>query len=367
MFCAFGLAQPSDRVLSGQSPDLQLEDSALKFRCSVVAAALSAAMLALAPAMQAQATALRVYGTYIAQDPSSQAMLVFKTEAERWSGGTLEFEIIPNTLGGGAREIVDDLRTQNAFGIWIAASNMSRLVPEIGALSLPFVFDNFDQVARAVKGPAGAIIEEKLAAKGFTTLGWMEWGAQNVINSKRPLRTIDDFKGMKIRVLPNEAHLAIYRAIGANPMAIDVKDIFPALRQGDVDGQANTYSNMLDYKFYEYGKYVSDSAAVLDLSIFLANRKTFMSLSPKEQKAIREAAAIACGQEWKISAARDLGALATLQEKGLQFDPLPPETRVALRRATAVVIEDAKRRLGDKIVNGILAVAAPGAAKSSGH
>jgi tripartite ATP-independent transporter DctP family solute receptor len=339
----------------------------LKLRCSFVGAALAAAMLALAPVTQAQATALRVYGAYIAEDPSSQAMLVFKAEAERRSGGTLEFEIIPNTLGGGAREIVDELRTQNAFGIWIAASNMSRLVPEIGALGLPFVFDNFDQVARAVKGPAGAIVEEKLAAKGFTTLGWMEWGAQNVINSKRPLRTIDDFKGLKIRVLPNEAHLAIYRAIGANPVAIDVKDLFPALRQGDVEGQANTYSSMVDYKFYEYGKYVSDSAAVLDLSIFLANRKTFMSLPPKEQKAIREAAVIACGQEWKIAAARDIGALATLKEKGLQFDPLPPETRVALRKATAVVIEDAKKRLGDKLVASILAATAPGAAKGGGH
>jgi TRAP-type transport system periplasmic protein len=338
----------------------------MKLGYSVVAAALAAIMVAIAPAAtQAQSTVLRVHGTYIAEDPTSKAMLIFKTEAERLSGGALEFEVIPNTLSGGARQIIDELRTENAFGIWIAASNMSRLVPEIGALGLPYVFDNFDQLARALKGPAGAIIEAKLAAKGFTTLGWMEWGARNVTNSKRPLRTLDDFNGLKIRVLPNETHLAIYRAIGANPVALDVKDLIPALRQGDIDGQENPYSNMVDYKFYEYAKYVSDSAPVLDLALFLANRKTFMSLPPKEQKAIREAAAIACVQEWKMAAARDAEALTTLKEKGLQFDPLPPETRMALRRATAVVIDDVRKRLGDKLVDSVLAAAGRGAAKST--
>jgi TRAP-type transport system periplasmic protein len=342
----------------------------MKLRYSAVAAALAAAVAvavaAIAPAAaQAQATMLQVYGAYIAEDPTSKAMLIFKAEAERLTGGSLKFEIVPNTIGGGARQIIDELRTQNAFGIWIAASNMSRLVPEIGALGLPYVFDSFDQVARAVKGPAGAMIEARLAAKGFTTLGWMEWGPRNVTNSVRPLKTLADFKGLKIRVLPNETHLAIYRAIGANPVALDVKDLLPALQQGDIDGEENPYSNMVDYGFYKYAKYVSDSAPVLDLALFLANRKTFMSLPPNQQKAIRQAAAIANRQEWKMAETRDAEALATLRDKGLQFDPLPPETRVALRRATAVVIHDVRKRLGDKLVDSVLATTASGVDKSS--
>jgi TRAP-type transport system periplasmic protein len=335
----------------------------MKLWCSFFGAVLAAVIPLRATVTRAQPTALRVYGSMIAEDPSSKAVEIFKTEAERRSEGTLEFEVIPSIPGvGGAREIVDEVRTQNAFGIWIGASNMSRLVPEIGAIGLPFVFDNFGQVARVLKGPVGNLIEAKLAAKGFTTLCWMQWGARHVINAKRPLITPDDFKGLRIRVLPNETHIAIFRALGANPVGLDVKDLYLALRQHEIDGLENPYSTINDYKFYEYNnRYLSDSAHVLDLIVFLAGKKAFMSLQPKEQSAIREAADIACARQWEMAAAKEAGALAILKEKGVQFDPLPPETREALRQATAVVIEDAKRRLGEKLIDTVLATTASGA------
>jgi TRAP-type transport system periplasmic protein len=160
----------------------------MKLTRSVVGAALAVAMLALPAAAQAQAVTLVMHGVYAAEDTSSKAMEIFKAETERLSGRTLAIELIPDTPNaGGSREVVDEVRTQKAFGTWIAAPTFSRLVPEIGALSLPFVFDNYDQVARALKGPVGATIEAKLAAKGFTVLGWMQWGVRHVMNSKRPL------------------------------------------------------------------------------------------------------------------------------------------------------------------------------------
>jgi TRAP-type transport system periplasmic protein len=333
----------------------------MKSRHSVAGAALAATLLALAPAAQAQPATLRMHGVYAAEDTSSKAMEIFKTEAERLSGRTLAIELIPDTPNaGGAREVMDEVRTQKAFGTWIGAPGFSRLVPEIGALSLPFVFDNYDQVARALKGPVGATIETKLAAKGFMVLGWMQWGMRHVMNSKRPLKTIDDFNGLKIRVQVNETHLATFRALGANPVALDLKDILPALRQGDIDGYEGPYSTIYNYKFYEYQKYISDSAHVLDLIAVVVNRQAFLSLNPHEQRAIREAAATACAQQWKMAAAQDAEALVKLKENGLQFDPLPRETRTALHRATAVVVDDTRKRFGDKVVDSILASAATG-------
>lgn len=88
----------------------------------------------------------------------------------------------------------------------------------------------------------------------------------------------------------------------------------------------------------------------------------FTSLQPREQKTIQEAAAIASAQQWKMAAAEDAAALAKLQtEKGMQFDPLPPETRAALRRTTSAVVDDARKRVGDELVDGILAAAKDGA------
>jgi tripartite ATP-independent transporter DctP family solute receptor len=332
----------------------------MKLGCSVVAAALAAAMLAFAPATHAQPTTLKLRGGLLPEDPSSKAMLIFKTEAERLSGGTLEIEVVPqdSPVTSGTRDLVDELRTQSTFGIWLGASYLSRLVSEIGVFGLPFVFDNFDQIVAALNGPAGALIEAKLAAKGFTTLGWMDWGARNVVNAKRPLRTPDDFKGLKLRVLPNETHLAVFRALGANPVGLDIKDALPALRQGDIDGMETSYLAIDDLKLYEFDKYLSDSAHVHDVLILLANRKAFTSLQPKEQKAIRDAAAIACARQWKMEAAREAEAFEQLKEKGMQFDSLPPRTRTALRQATAVVVDDVRKRLGSKLVDAVLATTA---------
>jgi TRAP-type transport system periplasmic protein len=335
----------------------------MTFRRSVAVAALTAAVvgqlcLVLTSAAQAQSTVLRIRGVYAPADTSSQAMEIFKAEAERRSRGTLAIELIPDTPGqSGAREVLDEVRIQTFFGTWIGAPNLSRLVPEIGALGLPFVFDNYDQVARALRGPVGGVIEAKMAAKGFTMLGWMQWGAHQVMNSKRPLKTLADFKDLKIRVQPNETFLATFRALGANPVALDLKDIYAALRQGDIESFEGPYSTIYNYRFYEHQKYVSDSAHVLDLIAVVANRQAFMRLEPGEQKALRDAAAIACAQEWKMAAADDAGALAKLRELGLQFDPLPPDTRAALRKATAVVVEDARKRYGDDLVNSILEAA----------
>jgi TRAP-type transport system periplasmic protein len=338
----------------------------MMLRYFVSFAAAVAAVPAPASAIRAESTTLRMRGVYAAEDTSSKAMKVFKVEAERLSGGTLVVELIPDTPGvGGAREVLDEVRIQNVFGTWIGAPGFSRLVPELGALSLPFVFDSYDQIARTLDGPVGTTIETKLATKGFMVLGWMQWGARQVMNSRRPLRTLDDFKGLKIRVQPNETHLATFRALGANPMPLDLKDIRTALRQGDVESYEGLYLTIYNYKFYEYQKYISDSSHILDLIAIAVNRKAFMGLQPGEQKAIREAAKTACVQEWKMTAAEDADALMKLKEKGLQFDPLPAETRAALRRATAVVVEDARKQFGDDVVDAVLTATKSGAARSS--
>jgi TRAP-type transport system periplasmic protein len=328
--------------------------------CFAAVTALAAAAFVLDQTAQAEPAVLKMRSTLAAEHPSSKAMEIFKAEAARLSGGTIEVELDPLAPGSrGTRELLDEVRARRVFGAWIGVVNLSRLVPEVGALGLPFAFDNFDQVRRVLKGPVGALIEEKAAAKGFVVLCWMQLGPRHVTNSRRPLRTLGDFSGLKIRVQPNETQMAAFRALGANPVAMDVNDLVVALRQHDVDGQENPYSLIYHNRYYEAQTYLSDTAHFLDLVAVVAGRETFMSLEPQQQKAIREAAAIAVVRQWKIAAAEETESLAGLKEKGLQFDPLPPATRTALRQATAVVIKGARRQFGDELVDGILAIRKP--------
>jgi len=317
------------------------------------AAVLTTAVL-IAASAEAQVTTLRIESNIYAAHATSRAMEIFKAEVARLSGGSIEVEVVagsPRSL----KEMVDAVHVGGVFATWHSVGYFSRLVPEIAAVSLPFVFDNYDEAMRAVAGPVGRSITTKLEAKGFTVLAWMQLDAFHVANSKRPLKTLDDFKGLNLRVLPIATHLATFQALGARPVAMDLKDVGAALRQGDVDGEEQDYSTTYNNKYYESQKYLSNTAHFMDFHVLVANQKAFASLNPMQQKAVREAAAIAAVQQHKMTTEDEVGALARLHEKGVQFDPLPPETRAALRRATAIVVDDVKKWVGADIVKGVLA------------
>ena len=337
----------------------------MKFMRSLVGATVTAAVLALASPAAAQKTTLRIESVVPAGHATSQAMEIFKTELERRSGGSIEVEVaagVPRSL----KELIDAVHAGQIFATWTSIGNFSRLVPEVAAVSLPFVFENYDEARRAVASPVGTLIETKLGTKGFAVLAWMELGALHVTNAKRPLKTLDDFKGLSLRVLPNETHLATFRAIGARPVGMDLKEVDAALRQGDIEGQEQDYSATYTNKYFESQKYLSDTGHFLDFHVLVADRRAFASLEPKQQKAIREAAAIAAVQQHKMAATAEAAALAGLKEKGMQFDALPPETRVALRKATAGVIDSVKNQVGADLVDKVLLARKRGAGRD-GH
>jgi tripartite ATP-independent transporter DctP family solute receptor len=324
------------------------------------AGAMMAAALAMASPSQAQPVSLTFASSVNSEHTSSLAMDMFKAEVARRTKDTVEIDIAPGMKLGGAMEILQKVRTDAMFGTWVSIAFVSRLVPQIDALTLPFVFRNYDDAMRVVNGPVGKRIEAELDAKGFVTLGWMELGARHVLNARRPLKTLDDVKGLRIRTQPGETYMATFRALGAIPLAVDPKDLYLAQQQGHIDAMEVPYSivNSEEYKFYEHLKYISDTSHILEFMVVIANKKAFTRLTPEQQKVIRDAARLATAQQRKMAEEGEATALADLKAKGLQFDPVPPETRVALRKATAGVIDSMKSRVGADVVDNVFTVTA---------
>jgi tripartite ATP-independent transporter DctP family solute receptor len=328
----------------------------MKFQSLLAGAAIAAALSAFSVPGHTQET-LRIAGNFPTDHSSSLAMESFKTELPNLSGGALVADLFPGMQLGGAKENMDAVRAGTIFGTWIGVAYVSRLVPEVEAASLPFVFDNREQAMGAIDGPVGKVIEAKLEAKGFKTLGWMELGSRHVTNSVRPLQTVEDFQGLKIRMQPNETHLATFRAIGANPTPLDIKELYSALQQGVVDGQENPYPIIRGNRFFEVQKYLSDTGHFFDFIILIANKQKFDALSADGQKAVMEASKQTVDKQRKMAEEAEAAAFAELKEKGMQFDPLPPETRAELLKASAGVIEDVKSRVGADLVDQMLAAA----------
>jgi tripartite ATP-independent transporter DctP family solute receptor len=325
-----------------------------EFVKALISTAVITAVMSLTSPLYAEPFVLRI-GLAPEHRAFSKAMEIFKTELVRRTQGALDVEFVPTLRLGGPKELIDELRADKIFAVLAPMAYLSRLVPETEVLSLPFVFKDADHARQASNGAVGKLIEAGLNAKGFIPLGFMALGARHVTNARRPLKTLDDFKGLKIRVQPSETHMATFRALGASPVAMDVKDVYKAMQQGDIDAEENPYEVIHGFEFYQVQKYLSDTGHVFDFVLFVGSKKTFASLPPEQQKAIRDAARISTAQQWKLAAAVDEAALAALKAGGMQFDPIPTPTRVAFKRAMSSVIDGARKRLGTELVDQVIA------------
>lgn len=298
---------------------------------------------------------LRIAGNFTDKHSSSVAIEQFKKDVEAATGGKVVIETFPNMQLGGAQENVTQTRAGTIFGTWVGMAFLSRTVPELEAVSLPFLFPNREVAYKVMDGPIGDLIDKKLEDKGFIALGFMELGARQVTNSVRPIKTAADLKGLKIRLQPNETHLATFRALGANPQAMDIREVYSAMEQKVLDGHENPYNLIFDSRFFEVQKYVSNTAHFFDFIAVVANRKKFQALSPEHQKAIKTAMDKAVATQRVEAAKADAAALAELQKKGMQYDAMPPAEREVMRKATAGVVDEVKKRVGAELVDRVLA------------
>lgn len=314
----------------------------------------AAAVTGLCAAASAQQK-LQIAGNFATEHPSSIAVeQVFKKETARLTNGQLQVDVFPAMQLGGAKENVDAVRSGTLAITWVGAAFLSRIVPELEAVSLPFVFPDRATALRVIDGKVGAAIDQKLQAKGFVSLGWMELGMRHITNSRGPIKSIADLKGLKIRLQPNETHLATFRALGANPVAMDVKELYSALEQRVVDAQENPYAVIAASRFSEVQKHLSNSGHFFDFIAVVASKKAFEQLKPEYQKAVREAMAATIAYQRRLAAEDEAKRLAELKTK-MTYTEIPPSAIAEMRKASAPVIEEVKKRAGADLVNQVLA------------
>ena len=301
------------------------------------------------------AKVLRLAGNIQPEHSSSRAMEIFKTKLAEYSKGELTAEVFPGLQLGGAAENVDQVRNGTIFATWLTIGYLSRTVPELEAVSIPFIFPDRDAAFRVMDGKVGDLLNERLGEKGFQALGYMEVGARNVTNNIRPLKSVEDFKGLKIRLQPNQTHIATFEALGASPIAMDVKEVYQALQQGVIDGQENPFALIRASRYNEVQKYLSDTSHFFDFVIVAASKKQYDSFSEEERTAIEKAMAEAVAWQRQTAVTEDAESLKFLVDSGMQFDPISPEVRAVLREKTKAVIDQVKAKVGDELVNAVLA------------
>ncbi|AVS71855.1 C4-dicarboxylate ABC transporter [Paracidovorax avenae] len=234
--------------------------------------------------------------------------------------------------------------------------NWSPQVKALNLFSLPFLFPDYASVDAVTQGEVGKSLFQTLDKAGVVPLAWGENGYREISNSKRPIKTPADLKGLKIRVVGSPLFLDTFTALGANPTQMSWADAQPAMASGAVDGQENPVSVYMAAKLYTVAqKYVTMWGYMNDPLIFVVNKDIWNSWTPADREIVRQAA-IDAGKE-QIAIARkgmveaDKPLLKEIAGHGVTVTQLTPEERQAFVQATRPVFDKWKGQIGADLVN----------------
>jgi tripartite ATP-independent transporter DctP family solute receptor len=220
-----------------------------------------------------------------------------------------------------------------------ASSHLVGTIKDFGLFDFPFIVQNEAQADQLHDGPAGKALIEKLPAKGLTALGYWENGFRHVTNSKRPVKTLKDLAGLKIRIQANPVFIETFKAFNANPVPMSFSELYTALESGAVDAQENPLAIIQSSKFYEVQKYASLTNHAYGNVLVLVGKRFWDKLSPTEQKILQEAFVEAQAYQRQESRKQAQAAVADLRAKEMQVNEVAAGELDRMRQAIQPVTE----------------------------
>lgn len=308
--------------------------------------ALGAAVLASAAAAQAPAK----FGYGAADDhPQGLGAKKFAELVKAKTNG----RITVNTYGSGKLGSDPSMQSQVQGGtleiMTGPTSNLVGLIKEFAIFDLPYLLPSYKEADALMDGPVGQQLFAKLETVGLVGLGYCENGFRNITNSKHPVSKLEDFAGLKIRVIQNPVFIEAFKALGANPVPMPFTELYGALESRAVDAQENPVGLIDASKFYEVQKYLSLTAHVYSPFIVIGSKKWFDKLSDADKVAVKQAGAESCKYQRQLQRDQATQLVQSLKSKGMQVNELAPAELQRIRAAVKPVADKFARDIGADI------------------
>lgn len=249
--------------------------------------------------------------------PIHQGSLLFKKTVEEKTNGAVKIEIFPNATLGSAPEFTEQIAV-GAVDLGLCTSGqLQAFVPEYAVVMIPFLFEDYDHAHRTLDGEAGQLLAKMAEKKGFIVLSDWEWGFRAITNSKRPIYTPDDLKGLRMRV-PSEMQLQeTFKALGSYNTVVAFPELYMALAQGVVDGQCNPISTIYDQKFYETQKYLAITNHSYNSEMLIMSKRVHDKMPADYQKILKEAAMEAAPLVRRLTIESEQKLIEEMEAKGM--------------------------------------------------
>ena len=299
-----------------------------------------------AEAPAADAIVLKIGISTNEEDPRAKGALQFIDEITEKTNGAVTGQLYPAGQLGGDADLINSLALDaGTVDIIITdASNFATYEPKMGISALPFQFADFEEAWAFMDSEVEAAAEENLVAQNMRVLAHYCNGFRCVTNSKGPVETPDDMKGMLIRTPENPVIMATMTALGANPQPLAFNELYQALQQGTYDAQENPIPVIYNNKLYEVQEYLSVTNHIYSGMCFTIAESTWQKLTAEQQKIVAAAALNSAELDRSLNKQQTDDFVALLEEAGMKINnpDLAP-----FAEATASVLTDNADTYGD--------------------
>jgi tripartite ATP-independent transporter DctP family solute receptor len=302
----------------------------------------TAAALACSSALYAADITLKL--GHIANEENSwhKASLKFAEEVKALTNGKVEVKVFANDSLGKEMDLINGMQLGTA-DMTITGESLQNWAPKAALLAIPYAFKNMAEMDKAVNGPLGDEIKKDIVEKAkVIPLAYFARGPRN-LTSKTPVKTVDDVKGLKMRVPNVPVFMQFWRGVGAQPTPMAFGEVFTSLQTGVIDAQENPLALIKSASFFEVQKYVNRTEHVRAWIYLTIGEKSFNKLNAEQKAAVQEAAKRAQAYERQIMLADEQKLESELKAKGMTF--IETDQSGFAKKAKEAVMAAAKEEL----------------------
>ncbi|MCQ4289422.1 TRAP transporter substrate-binding protein [Pseudomonas stutzeri] len=290
----------------------------MNFKRKLLIAALPFALCL--PGLAQAATTLKMAEVHPAGYPTVVAMENLGKKLEDATDGELKYRMFSGGVLGSEKEVVEQLQIGAVQMTRVSLGTLGPVVSDVNAFNMPFVFRDHEHMRKVIDGEIGQELLDKITESEFNMVGlaWMDGGVRNIY-TKEPVRSIEDLKGMKIRVIGNPLFIDTLNAMGAQGVAMDTAEIFSALQTGVVDGAENNPPTLLEHNHYRTAKHYTLTGHLILPEPIVMSKTAWNKLTPEQQELVKTYAKEAQQEERKLWDEKSASSEEKLKAAGVEF------------------------------------------------
>jgi tripartite ATP-independent transporter DctP family solute receptor len=295
-------------------------------------AGFAAATASSAPLSMASAQSKAVFKASDVQPPGYPTVAATENLGNKLkaaTNGRLSVQMYPSALLGGEKETIEQTQIGAIQLLRVSAGALGPIVDDINVVNMPFLFKNTAHAEKMMDGPIGQELLDRITANstaGLVGLCWMDSGARSIYNTKKPIKSIDDLKGLKIRVIGNPIFIDMMNALGGNGVAMGYDQVFSALQTGVIDGAENNPPSYVFSNHYTAAKYYSLTEHLIIPELLLFSKRAWGSLSPDDQNLIKTFAREAQFEERELWKTYEQEAMEKAKAAGCEIVDITDKT-----------------------------------------